>query len=298
MATHTPKKIHHGCLIGSFDLFNAWHEMTLQTAGKQCDQLHIVITDGTSDTVWSGDIRAEMIAATHYVEHAGLFSATGVTPDVEVFFACKDQDLSAINLPANIPVVLLDVSMTESEASRLLKTRIESGAWSHYLEEKQCSEKIIQEHELASRVSEWKQDSIQIVTTNGSFDLLHPGHVRYLQEARSHGNLLIIMVNDDASIRDRKGNQRPVFLQQERMEALSMLRCVDWVVPFHGDNPLYMIDRIAPAVHVKGGSFEPERIAREKQLVESKGGKLITLELIGEFSSSHLIQNVRAMSKI
>jgi len=132
----------------------------------------------------------------------------------------------------------------------------------------------------------------RIVFTNGVFDLLHPGHIELLQFARSQGDLLIVGVNDDASVRRLKGEKRPLFPLAERMEILAALECVDFLVPFSEDTPLQLIrtlDRID--VLVKGGDYAPGEVVGRKE-VEDRGGKLCLFKLAGDYSSSALIDKI------
>lgn len=130
----------------------------------------------------------------------------------------------------------------------------------------------------------------RLVTVNGCFDILHIGHVRLLEKARSMGSELVVLINDDASVSAYKGARRPVFPLPFRMAALKMFRCVTDVVPFSGDNPLEAISRIRPDIHVKGGSFEPERVRAERELVESWGGRLVGTALVEGYSTTDYIR--------
>jgi rfaE bifunctional protein nucleotidyltransferase chain/domain len=132
----------------------------------------------------------------------------------------------------------------------------------------------------------------QVVFTNGVFDLLHPGHVELLQFARGQGDLLVVGVNDDASVRRLKGEKRPLFPLAERMEVLAALECVDYVVPFSQDTPLQLIRALGRVdVLVKGGDYAPgEVVGREE--VEAAGGKLCLFKLAGDYSSTALIAKI------
>ena len=110
------------------------------------------------------------------------------------------------------------------------------------------------------------------VTVNGCFDILHVGHLRFLEEARLLGDSLTVLINSDASVARYKGPTRPVFPEPFRMAALQALRQVDAVEIFSGDTPLEDLKRLKPGIHVKGGSYEPERVREERELIESWGG--------------------------
>jgi rfaE bifunctional protein nucleotidyltransferase chain/domain len=136
------------------------------------------------------------------------------------------------------------------------------------------------------------RDERPLVTVNGCFDVLHIGHIRFLNDARTQGCRLVVLVNDDHSVSRYKGPTRPVFPVGFRIAALEALRCVDGVVPFSGDNPLDLIRRLKPDVHVKGGSFEPDRVRAERELVEQWGGRLVCLDLVAGFSTTGYIRSV------
>jgi rfaE bifunctional protein nucleotidyltransferase chain/domain len=137
-----------------------------------------------------------------------------------------------------------------------------------------------------------RSEGKKIVTTNGSFDILHIGHVRYLQEAKKSGDVLIILLNSDSSVKSLKGDKRPIIPEQERAEMLASLECVDYVVIFSEDKPLDLLKEVKPNFHVKGGTFVPERIKEEKDLIESWGGKHITLPEIKGLSTTNVINKI------
>ena len=128
------------------------------------------------------------------------------------------------------------------------------------------------------------------VTVNGCFDILHIGHVRFLAEARALGDSLTVLINSDGSVARYKGATRPVFPHAFRAAALKALDCVDEVVVFDGDHPLDEIRQLRPQIHVKGGSYEPERVRAERELVESWGGRLVCTALVEGFSTTEYIK--------
>ncbi|MGH8529916.1 MAG: bifunctional D-glycero-beta-D-manno-heptose-7-phosphate kinase/D-glycero-beta-D-manno-heptose 1-phosphate adenylyltransferase HldE [Nevskiales bacterium] len=128
-----------------------------------------------------------------------------------------------------------------------------------------------------------------VVMTNGCFDLLHPGHVRYLQAARELGDWLVVAVNDDASVRRLKGATRPVNPLRHRMEVLAGLGCVDWVVPFAEDTPERLICRLKPDVLVKGGDYKAADIAGY-DCVAKNGGKVKILKFHDGFSTTSMLR--------
>jgi D-beta-D-heptose 7-phosphate kinase/D-beta-D-heptose 1-phosphate adenosyltransferase len=128
-----------------------------------------------------------------------------------------------------------------------------------------------------------------VVFTNGVFDLLHPGHVRYLCEARRLGAALIVAVNSDRSVHANKGPERPINQAQERLEVLLALGCVDAAVVFDEDTPLAIITAIQPDVLVKGADWGPENIVG-RDVVESRGGRVVRIALAEGFSTTNLIR--------
>jgi len=127
-----------------------------------------------------------------------------------------------------------------------------------------------------------------VVFTNGVFDLLHPGHVRYLNQARRLGDALIVGVNSDRSVRANKGPDRPINRAEERIEVLLALNCVDVAVAFDEDTPLAIITAIQPDVLVKGADWGADNIVG-RDVVERRGGRVVRLALAEGFSTTKLI---------
>lgn len=156
---------------------------------------------------------------------------------------------------------------------------------------------VLSEEELKVVVSDAKAHGEKIVMTNGCFDLLHAGHVQYLEEARALGQRLIVAVNSDESVRALKGPSRPMNTLQERMEVLAALRSVDWVVPFSEDTPEQLISSILPDVLVKGADYKPEDIAGSKAVI-ANGGDVKTIRLREGCSTSRLIEKIRDKAEV
>jgi rfaE bifunctional protein nucleotidyltransferase chain/domain len=132
----------------------------------------------------------------------------------------------------------------------------------------------------------------RIVFTNGCFDLLHAGHVGCLQQARDLGDVLVVAVNSDRSVRRLKGPGRPVNPEDDRMRVLAGLRCVDHVVRFDDDTPDALIATIRPDVYVKGGDYAADELP-ERRLVESYGGRVVALSFLPGRSTSEMIARIR-----
>ena len=132
-----------------------------------------------------------------------------------------------------------------------------------------------------------------VVFTNGVFDILHPGHLRYLQAARRHGDVLIIGLNSDASVRRNKGPERPINPEAERAEVLEALACVDAVSVFDEDTPADIIRRVQPDFLVKGADWASDRIVG-RDTVEARGGQVILEKVEQGYSTTDLIKRVRS----
>jgi D-beta-D-heptose 7-phosphate kinase/D-beta-D-heptose 1-phosphate adenosyltransferase len=144
---------------------------------------------------------------------------------------------------------------------------------------------------MAAIVAAEKAKGKKVVFTNGCFDLLHAGHVKYLQRARSFGDLLVLGLNSDTSVRRLKGDKRPLINEAERGHILSALDCVDYVVIFQEDTPLKLIEALKPSVLVKGGDYTPDRVVG-KETVESYGGRVELVEFVDGKSTTHIIEKI------
>ncbi len=157
------------------------------------------------------------------------------------------------------------------------------------------AEKILKLDALEARLTRVRADGKRVVFTNGCFDLLHPGHVRYLQKARGLGDALVVACNSDESVRRLKGAGRPVMPAVQRCEVLAALECVDYVTVFDEDTPLEIIRQLRPDVLVKGGDWPLDRIVG-REIVESNGGKVIALEFEEGYSTTDIIARIRGNS--
>jgi D-beta-D-heptose 7-phosphate kinase/D-beta-D-heptose 1-phosphate adenosyltransferase len=151
--------------------------------------------------------------------------------------------------------------------------------------------KIKGRKELKILVERLKNDGKRIVFTNGCFDLIHVGHTRYLEEAKKLGDILIVAVNSDQSVRAIKGNKRPIIPEEERAEVLAALHCVDFVVIFDEPDPLNIISSLKPDVLVKGGDWGEDAIIG-REVVESVGGKVVRIPEIKGASTSSIIDKI------
>ena len=152
------------------------------------------------------------------------------------------------------------------------------------------SYKIVSNQELVSIIDTSRKFK-KIVFTNGCFDILHIGHVKYLQQAKSLGDILIVGVNSDASVRKLKGEFRPIMSEKERAEVIAALECVDYVVIFPELTPKNLIRIVKPDIHVKGGDWKAKQIP-ETNLVQSYGGKVVIVDEVEGYSTSEIIRKI------
>lgn len=152
---------------------------------------------------------------------------------------------------------------------------------------------VVTEDELAKILERAKAHGERIIMTNGCFDLLHAGHVTYLQQAKALGDRLIVAVNSDESVRILKGETRPINGLQERMTVLSALACVDWVVSFSEETPARLYEKLLPHVVVKGGDYSPEQVAGAEAVLKA-GGEVKILQFVDGQSTTAMINKARA----
>jgi len=145
---------------------------------------------------------------------------------------------------------------------------------------------------LSAFVRDARAAGKRIVFTNGVFDILHPGHLRYLQAARRHGDLLVVGLNSDASVRRNKGPERPINPEQERAEVLEALACVDAVSVFDEDTPADIIRRVQPDVLVKGADWAADQIVG-RDIVEARGGVVIREPIETGYSTTAIVEAVK-----
>lgn len=131
----------------------------------------------------------------------------------------------------------------------------------------------------------------RVVFTNGCFDLLHPGHVRYLQQARALGDALVVALNSDRSVSELKGASRPILKEAERAEVMAALACVDFVTVFDEATPQALIAALVPDILVKGGDWSVEHIVGREE-VEAAGGQVMSLPFVDGVSTSEVIQRI------
>jgi D-beta-D-heptose 7-phosphate kinase/D-beta-D-heptose 1-phosphate adenosyltransferase len=152
-------------------------------------------------------------------------------------------------------------------------------------------QKIKERKTLLRIIKNLKTKGKRIVFTNGCFDLLHIGHIRYLEEAKALGDVLVVGVNSDSSVRKLKGPQRPILPEEERTEILSGLGCVDYITLFDEIDPLKLITSLQPNVLVKGGDWTKEQTVG-REVVERSGGEVVIPPFVQGASTSNLIETI------
>jgi rfaE bifunctional protein nucleotidyltransferase chain/domain len=154
---------------------------------------------------------------------------------------------------------------------------------------------ILSNDELVELRAHWREHGKTVVFTNGCFDLLHPGHVRLLEAARSRGDVLVVAINSDSSVRRLKGPQRPVLPEQERAAILASLAAVDAVTVFSEETPCELLERLLPDVLVKGSDWSHWIAGRE--IIEGSGGKVFPIPVEPGYSTTDLVNTILERSR-
>jgi len=146
--------------------------------------------------------------------------------------------------------------------------------------------------DLKNIISELKRKGKKIVFTNGCFDVLHIGHIRYLKEAKKYGDILVVGLNSDLSVRKLKGKNRPYIEEKERAEILSCLEMVDYIILFDEETPLRIIKELKPDVIVKGGDYTEEEVVGG-DFIKKHGGKVVIVPLVKNRSTTLLVEKIK-----
>lgn len=154
--------------------------------------------------------------------------------------------------------------------------------------------KVLDWHQISEIVRNFRRKKKKIVFTNGCFDVIHVGHIRYLRQARSLGDLLIVGLNSDSSVRKIKGSDRPIIPEEERAEVLAALEFVDYVAIFSEETPVNLIKLVHPDILVKGGDWSIDKIVG-REIVEEYGGTVMPLPFHPGKSSSDIIEKIKKL---
>jgi D-beta-D-heptose 7-phosphate kinase/D-beta-D-heptose 1-phosphate adenosyltransferase len=219
----------------------------------------------------------------HLPAHAReVFDVTGAGDTVIGILAAGlavEQDWVSATALANLAAGLV---VTKLGAATVSVAELEQAL--HF----QTNKGIYDPANLTAVVKVAKANQETIVMTNGCFDILHAGHVRYLTQARQLGDRLLVAINDDDSVRRLKGNNRPINTLEKRIAVLNALECVDWIVPFTEDTPAKLICQILPDILVKGGDYQIHQIAGS-DCVLAQGGRVLVLDLMADCSTTAII---------
>ncbi len=221
-------------------------------------------------------------------EARDVFDITGAGDTVismiaRVFFAGQDLETAArlANIAAGIKVGKFGAAaVSVEEISAAIRQRENEG-----------TRKVVELSQAKQLVSLARSQGRKVVFTNGCFDLLHAGHVQLLQKAKALGQVLIVAINDDASVRQTKGNGRPLISAMDRARIIAALEAVDHVIIFSGLTPLHLIEELRPDVLVKGGNYNLEEVIGRKE-VEKYGGRVVLIPTIDTQSSSRIIKEI------
>lgn len=155
--------------------------------------------------------------------------------------------------------------------------------------------KITNLEELKQIVENLKSQGKKIVWTNGCFDILHIGHIRYLQKAKEAGDILIVGINSDESTKQIKGPNRPIINESERAEILAALSCIDYIIIFSELHPIKYLELIKPDFYVKGGDYNIDTIVQEeRKIVESYRGEIIIINVSANSSTTNIIEKIKS----
>ena len=152
--------------------------------------------------------------------------------------------------------------------------------------------RVLNREEASKLIEDLKKEGKQVVFTNGCFDILHVGHMTYLEEAKEFGDYLFVGVNSDESVKRLKGPTRPINTEIDRAELLAGLKAVDYTVIFTEDTPVELIGELKPSIHVKGGDYKKEDLP-ETKVVESYGGRVEIVSLVEGKSTSNVVKKIQ-----
>ena len=157
---------------------------------------------------------------------------------------------------------------------------------------KQTAQKIVNQKGLKSRVQDWQSQDLKVVFSNGCFDILHLGHIDYLEKARKLGDRLVIGLNSDESVKLLKGAERPINKSEARLRMLAALEFVDGVTIFEEETPEYLINYLLPDILVKGKDYQVENIVGAKAVIDN-GGEVKTIDLVEGYSTTGIIEKLK-----
>jgi len=159
--------------------------------------------------------------------------------------------------------------------------------------------RLVTSAELTNIIKQARQQGRKFAWTNGCFDIIHAGHVDYLERSKTYGDFLVVGLNSDASVKKLKGDFRPIFSEQDRAKVLCSITYVDYVVIFTDKSPIKMIELLKPDYYIKGGDYTIDTIDQnERKVVEGYGGKIVLLPMVAGVSSSIIVEKIKKLSVI
>lgn len=160
-------------------------------------------------------------------------------------------------------------------------------------------DKLVSLGQLKRLVAQFRSNGKRIAWTNGCFDIIHAGHVDYLERSKAYGDVLVVGLNSDASVKQLKGELRPIFGEQDRAKVLCALSAVDLVIIFQDKSPIKIIEQLLPDFYIKGGDYTIDTIDQaERKVVEGYGGQIVLLPMISGVSSSIIVEKIKKLSDL
>ena len=250
---------------------------------ETCHTNYVLTTCGARGMVLVGD------TTSHFIESAGkeVFDVTGAGDTTIAYLAACMANGFEMNDAVDIANYAAGIQVSKVGTSSVYWKEVRE-----YLtnEENATVHKILMGRSVDSFRNDHKDE--KIVFTNGCFDILHVGHIKYMQEAAKLGDILIVGLNSDDSVRRLKGPERPINNQSDRAEMMAALEFVDYVVVFDEDTPYELIKKIQPDVLVKGGDYNPDNVVG-RDIVEARGGKLKLIEFVDGKSTTSIIKKIK-----
>lgn len=230
------------------------------------------------------------------------FSVPTVAKEVFDVTGAGDTVMATLSVELAKGSALVDAVHTANRAAAIAVSKLGTGVVSQQelnqiYQIPTFRERIVDEDVLLAQVQLAKQRGQRVVMTNGCFDILHPGHVQYLHQAKALGDLLIVAVNTDDSVKQLKGPTRPVHPLWHRMEVLAGLTCVDWVVSFSEETPQRLIEKLIPNVLVKGGDYQAHTVVGG-DVVTQHGGQVMILPLVPDCATTQSIAKIRQYEEV
>lgn len=165
--------------------------------------------------------------------------------------------------------------------------------------QKDMMDKLVSLEQLMKLVAQSRLQGKRIAWTNGCFDIIHAGHVDYLERSKAYGDLLIVGLNSDASVKQLKGELRPIFSERDRAKVLCALSAVDLVIIFSEKSPIKIIEHLKPDFYIKGGDYTIDTIDQaERKVIESYGGQIVLLPMVAGVSSSIIVEKIKKLSEL